>query len=213
GLRVARARRIFSADRLGGILNYSNLEMPGNFEDGIHLAAKAEQMNRNDGADSVAFWRPRASVGLLAARFEVKFERSRRNIVGDRIDVDENRGGSDACDTTARREKRIVAREDGVPGAELHRHEDRKKRVRPGGNADGVGRTAITGDLLLERFDFRTKNEIMGGQHLIDRAPNRLSERRILFAEVEQRNPHGSDRMAVSSSRSNGKFGTALAPH
>ena len=98
-----------------------------------------------------------------------------------------------------------------VSGSDPKGHQDRQEGIGPRGNAYGLRRTAIAGDRLLEGFDLRAKDELLGGKDLVNLRAYRLGQGGVLGAEVEQGHAHGSEMMAVSTRRSIGSLAAAHA--
>jgi hypothetical protein len=73
-----------------------------------------------------------------------------------------------------------------------------------------MGRAAIAGQRCLKRFDLRTEDKFLGCKDFVDLGPDGSGQGGVLFSQVEQRDAHGSERMAVSTGRS---MGTLAAIH
>jgi hypothetical protein len=105
--------------------------------------------------------------------------------------------------------KSVGARDNGVSRSNLQSHQDGQERIRSGGNADGIRRTAVVADRLFECRCLWPENKALAGKNFVELSTNRLSERAVLFAKVQQRHAHGWETMAASPGRSIG----SLAPY
>ena len=78
------------------------------------------------------------------------------------------------------------------PGPDAEGHENGEKRIRAGGNADGVRRGAVFAHRLLEGLDLRPEDEALAGENFIDLGAERSGEGAVLLAQVEERHAHGA---------------------
>src|SRR5438552_15673920 len=88
----------------------------------IHLAAQTEKVNRNERADRLAIFVDQFSLDPVAILVEVAFQRSCRNVVGLWIDIDEDRGGTDAGDVTASRKICVLCSYNCVSQYDIEQH-------------------------------------------------------------------------------------------
>src|SRR5438045_3511771 len=137
---------------------------------------------------------------------QVAFQRSGRNVVSNRIDVDEDRRRPDAAHATSACEKGVIARNHRVAWPEAHGHKDREKRIGAGRNADRVGRSAVACNRRFKFCNLRSENKVLAREDFLDLSPDWVRQGCILLAEVEQRDAHRLDTMAVSSSGSKRKL-------
>ena len=79
--------------------------------------------------------------------------------------------------------KRIGARDHGVAGSDLQRHQDGQKRIGAGGNADGIGRPADSCAIASSKCRyFRPEDEALAGEDFVELRADRVRERAVLFA-------------------------------
>ena len=201
GLRDLSAKQALRPDRLSGVFNDDQSMFPDAAFDRIHLAAQAEQMHGHDGADdtaAAAMHRPSVpSFALIAQELRQAF---RREVVGGRVDVDEQRPRAQTGHTARGRKKTVGRGDDRIARPDAQSHEHGEERIGSRGNADGVGGAGEPGHGAFEFFHVRPEDESLAGQHLIETLPNRFSQAGILLGQIEQRHTHAGKRWQVRRS-------------
>src|SRR5439155_10953347 len=123
------------------------------------------------------------SVSSSPARVgQITLQGYRRYVVGFGIDVHEDRRCSHPRNAAAGGKECVGAGDNGVSRSDLQSHQDGHERIRPGGNADGMWRTAILADRLLERCYFWPENKALADMDFAELRANRFSQRVVLFA-------------------------------
>ena len=124
--------------------------------------------------------------GVMAARRRPMIHRERV-----RLDVDEDRPGSDAGDRAGRREERERRGDHFVARTDAERHQRDEQRIGPRGDRR---RRARPDDgrlpLAFQPFHLRSHNELLRIADARDRGQDLLAYRRVLEPEIEQGNLH-----------------------
>ena len=148
-------------------------------------------MHRNQRTDpSAGLAIYQLAVATIAVLVHEDLHAFRREIESDRIDIAEDRSCIQPGDDTGRCEKRIRGRDDLVTRTDVERHQRKQQRVGAGRDADAVTGIRVGRDLLLELDDLRPEYEVLGSTEIADCGLDGRFQRRVLRAQVEQRNLH-----------------------
>jgi len=164
-----------STDGLGGVFDDSQAVLCGNPADGLHRCDLAEEMNGDNG---------------LGLRGDAGLDQIRIDIVGTGIDIDEDRGRSEACDGTGGGKESKGGGYYFVTGFDAEGHHADEQGVGAAGKADGTGGTAVVGDLAFELFDGGAQGEQLSFADGIDSGLYLGLDGSILSFEVKERNLH-----------------------
>src|SRR5690606_26176757 len=114
-------------------------------------------------------------------------DRIRREIERRFVDIAEDRARVQARDHASGREERESARDDLVARLDPERHQRDEQRVRSGRHADRVASVRVFRNAPLELGDVRAQNEALTLTDLANRSLDIVAQRRILRAQIEQR--------------------------
>ena len=124
-------RRVFRADRLGGILDERQIVPACKRHQRIHVGRLAVQMYRHDRAHATARLAVVQAAGApFAALFQELANQLHVDVEARRLDVEEYRPRADARDRAAGREKGVRAGDHLVADADVERHQRDEERVR-----------------------------------------------------------------------------------
>ena len=128
-------------------------------------------------ASMSAHW-PKRCTGMIALVFFVIafliLAGSMLNVFG--IDVHEDRLGARPRDAAGRGEERERRADHLVAGPDPQRHQAAEQRIGAAGDADGVLRAAIRGQVLLKLLNARAEDEILVVAHFVQNGPNLLTQ-------------------------------------
>ena len=107
--------------------------------------------------------------------------------VARRIDVGEHRRGPEMCHHLRRRDKGERRHDHFVSRADTDDFQREAQRVSPGRDPDAVRRTAVTGELALERLDLGAEDVLPACQHPTDGLVDLPADRGVLPTEIDER--------------------------
>src|SRR6516165_7810716 len=90
-----------------------------------HVAAQTKNVNGNKSDNGLLILVDQFVFDFMTVFLNVASQRRRRDVVGARFDVDENRGSSDARNAATGRKKRICGSDYRVSESDFERHQAR----------------------------------------------------------------------------------------
>ena len=112
--------------------------------------------------------------------------RPRVEIEGSRVDIDEHRRGAEPPHRAGRGEKRVRRQNHFIARPDLEGHQSQEQGVAAGSAGDSMASAGVCGNGLLELLAVRSENEASRFANPVDGRANRVAERLILPAHIEQ---------------------------
>ena len=178
GERGDAAALVFGADGLGRVAEDAPAVAPRDGGDRVHVGRAAVEMDRHHGLDA-----GRAAGHVLEPR--------RIHVVGEGIDVDEDRLSARAHDGAGGGEEGEGRGDDAVAGANAGGQQRQKEGIRAGAADDGVRGAAVGGELLFQQCDVLAQDEALGIDDARQRSQNLVTQWPVDGAQIEQRNAPG----------------------
>ena len=113
------------------------------------------------------------------------------DVVGLRVDVDEDRLGAGAGDGAGGGEEGVGRGDHFVARPDVLGHQADQQGVAAGGDGDGVRAAAVRGQLGLALGHGRAEDALLALQHGVDGRADFVADRGVLGLQVEQRNGDG----------------------
>ena len=151
------AAPVFSAVRLGGVLDDDQVMPRGDLHDRVHIGHLAVQVHGQDGS---------------GARGDPRLDLADVHQIGARIDIDEDRRRADHDDRFGSGEEGVRNRDDLIARTDPGRPQGQMQRVRPVGDGDAVSDVAVRGELVFEGQRVRPQKEVHLVEDLLDRLPS-----------------------------------------
>ena len=164
------AALVLRADRLGGVLDDRYPTPVGDGHDRVHLRALAVKMDRQDG---------------LGVGSDSGLDFGGVDVVGLRVDIDEDRLGTEPGDPAGGGEERVGGGDHFVAGADPLGHQADQQGVAAGGNADRVRAAAILGQLGFTFGHGRPEDAHLRFQHGVYRRADFVADRGVLGLQIE----------------------------
>ena len=165
------AAAVSGSNGLRGVFDDHQIVRPGYGQDGIHVRGQSEQMDRHDGA----------SIGCDGG-----FEQGGIEVVGDRIDVHENRFGADVSDGAGRGDETERRRDDFVAPADARGEKRQDQGVGAGSTANGEFRAEFGSHFVFKKLYFGTENKILRFEDLGDGLHHFVANGGELRAKIEE---------------------------
>ena len=150
---------VFGADSLGRVFYHKPALLGRQINDRVHVRTLAIQMNRHYRLNlGRRCWLP-----LYKLRQPIGGE-----VVGVRVNVDENRPGPEPGNHARGSEERIGRRQDDISRADIQCHQCDQKRVSSRGNPHSVARATVLGNPGFQLSDFWSIDKHAGLDDLIN---------------------------------------------
>ncbi len=168
---ASRSILVARADGLRRVFDHGDACAVGHGEDRVHVRGAAVQVHGHD---------------RLGPGRQRGFDRRRVDVVGDRVDVDQDGRRAETCDASCRGEERVGGRDDLVARADAKRHHRGQQGVRAGRHPDGLPHLQHLGEFPLEAVDLGTANEPLAVADPGDGGEDFFSNGLVLGLEIQQ---------------------------
>src|SRR6266436_1994185 len=158
------------ADGLRAIFDHRQVLLAREIHDRVHVRGQTVEVNDDDGA---------------RARSHTARNLRRVDVVGVGLNVGEDRFRTERAHGAARGDKGERRENDFVTGRDSAGTQREDQRIRAGADTDSMRHTAKSRDFFFQRSAFTPQDELLRGEHALDRLANFAANRRVLRRQIK----------------------------